>query len=102
MNLKELLNALRQWLAGLDAPAQILTDRADALRVIFETKNAMAELLAGEGAYAPYRFVSFTVLDTRLDLHAEPVFSFCDDDSHTIAQILRELDRGMAVLTGSQ
>ena len=105
MNLTEILDALRQWLTGVDVPARVLTDRADALRVIFETENGLAELLAGEGACAPYRFVSFTVLDLRLDPHAEPVFSFCDDASHTAAEILRALDRGMAVmgmLTGSQ
>ena len=105
MNLTEILDALRRWLTGVDVPARVLTDRADALRVIFETENGLAELLAGEGACAPYRFVSFTVLDIRLDPHAEPVFSFCDDASHTAAEILRELDRGMAVmgmLTGSQ
>ena len=105
MNLTEILDALRQWLAGLDVPARVLTDRADALRVIFETENGLAELLAGGGACAPYRFVSFTGLDLRQDPYAEPVFSFCDDASHTAAEILRELDRGMAVmgmLTGSQ
>ena len=98
MNLTEILQALRQWLAGLDVPARVLTDRADALRVIFETENGLAELLAGEGACAPYRFVSFTVLDPRLDPHAEPVFSFCDDASHTVPEILRALDRGMEML----
>ena len=105
MNLTEILDALRRWLTGVNVPARVLTDRADALRVIFETENGLAELLAGEGACAPYRFVSFTVLDIRLDPHAEPVFSFCDDASHTAAEILRALDRGMAVmgmLTGSQ
>ena len=98
MNLTEILQALRQWLAGLDVPARVLTDRADALRVIFETETGLAELLAGAGASAPYRFVSFTVLDPRQDPHAEPVFSFCDDASHTAAEILRALDRGMEML----
>ena len=105
MNLTEILDALRRWLTGVNVPARVLTDRADALRVIFETENGLAELLAGEGACAPYRFVSFTVLDLRQDPHAEPVFSFCDDASHTVPEILRALDRGMAVmgmLTGSQ
>ena len=105
MEFTEVLTAVREWLAHVPLPAQINRDTDDGLWAYIETENALAELLAGEGAYAPYRFVSFTVLDTRLDLHAEPVFSFCDDESHTIADILRELDRGMAVmgmLTGSQ
>ena len=98
MELKDILDALRQWLTWVDVPAQILTDSPDGLRVILETENALGELLAGEGAYAPYRYVSFTVLDTRADLHAAPVFCLCDDESHTIGDILRELDRGLHVL----
>ena len=76
MKLTDVLTALRQWLGHVELPAQVLTDSPDGLRVIFETENALAELLAGEGAYAPYRFVAFTVLDTRLDLDAGPVFCF--------------------------
>jgi len=100
MDLKTILTALRHWLPGVPLPAQVLTDRDDALRVIFETENTLAELIASDGAYTPCRFVSFTVLDTRLDLPAEPVFCFYDNDSHTVEDILRALDRGMAHIAG--
>ena len=96
MDLTEILEALRGWLQVIAVPARILTDRSDALRVIFETDAALGELIAGDGEYAPYRFVSFTVLDARLEPYAEPVFSFCDDGSHTLGDILRELNRGLA------
>ena len=98
MKLTDVLTALRQWLGHVELPAQVLTDSPDGLRVIFETENAMAELLAGEGAYAPYRFVAFTVLDTRLDLDVGPVFCYYDHESHTIGDILRALDRGLGFL----
>ena len=98
MKLTDILTALRQWLSHVDCPVQVLTDSSDGLRVIFETENALAELLAGEGAFSPYRFVAFTVLDPRQELHAEPVFCFYDDASHTIGDILRELDRGLRFL----
>ena len=98
MDLTEILKELHQWLESVHIPAEILTDSTKTLRVIFETENALAELLAGNGEYAPYRFISFTVLDPSQDSNAEPVFRFCDDDSHTINDILLELNRGMAVM----
>lgn len=95
MNLTDLLKALRRWLDGVRLPFRVLTDSPAGLWVIFETDNALAELLAGEPECAPYRFVSFTVLDTRPDMHAEPVFCFYDDDSHSIPDILAGLDQGL-------
>lgn len=95
MELTDILNTLRRWLAGVDLPAQVLTDQSDALRVIFETENTLAELLAGNGEYAPYRHVSFTVLDTRLALTAPPVYCFYDDETSTAEDILRALDKGL-------
>ena len=99
MVLTNVLTALRQWLSGVTISAQVQTDSADRLWVIFETENALAELIAREPDCGPYRFVSFTVLDKRLDLYAEPVFCFYDDESHTITDILRELDRGLTIFS---
>ena len=100
MKFSEVLTALRRWLAGAELPAQVQRDSDDGLWVIFETEYALAELIAGEEAYAPYRFASFTVLDTRRDAAAEPVFCFYDDKSYTIGDILRELDRGVGYIAG--
>lgn len=99
MNLADVLTTLRQWLSGVPVPAQVLTDIGCGFRVVFETENALAELIAGDGAYAPYRFVSFVVVDVRQDVTAEPVFCFYDEESHSIGDILRELDRGLAIIT---
>ena len=49
MDLTEILKELHQWLESVHIPAEILTDSTKTLRVIFETENALAELLAGNG-----------------------------------------------------
>ena len=99
MVLTDILPTLRQWVSGVSIPAQIQKDSADGLWVIFETENALAELLVGAPDCAPYRSVLFTVVDIRRDVTAEPVFCFYDDESHTIADILRELDRGLELFS---
>ena len=65
--------------------------------MFFESENALAELTVGNDPCAPWRFVSMTVLDTRLDPHAAPVFTFWGREDHTVSDILRALDRGMEV-----
>ena len=95
MNIKDILPVLRDWLKEIRIPCQILADSDESLRVIFETGNALAELIAGDGKFAPYRHVAFTVLDVRLEPTAGPVFCFYDDSTHTLDDILRELDRGI-------
>ena len=99
-DLSDVVSALGRWLKGVEIPARILVEREDALRVIFETENVLAELTAGARDCAPCRFVSFQALDTRLEPDAEPVFCFYDDESHTIGDILRELDRGTEKIAG--
>lgn len=94
--LSEILSAVREWLHRAQLPAEILMDRVDALRVVFETENALAELTVAEPICAPCRFVAFLVLDTRLDVKAEPVYCFYDDETSTIDDILQALDRGVA------
>lgn len=98
MKLTDVLTALRAWLAGVGIPYRVEKDSPDGLWVVLDTDRALAELIVSEPDFAPYRFVSFTVLDPRLDVTAEPVFLFYDDTSHTIDDILRELDRGLEVI----
>ena len=86
--------AVREWLRQIELPAGVLNDSEDSLRVIFETDNALAELIVRTADCAPYRYVSFTVLDARLEPAAGPVFCFYDEEASTIEDILRELSRG--------
>lgn len=92
--LQKIQTAVREWLRLVELPAGILNDSEDSLRVIFETDNALAELIVRTADCAPYRYVSFTVLDTRLEPTAGPVFCFYDEESSTIEDILRELSCG--------
>ena len=98
MMLSQILSTVRNWLRQTCLPAQVLTDREDSLRVILETENAMAELIVAQADFAPYRFVSFQILDIRRELRDGPVFCYYDNEGSTIDEILRELDRGAARL----
>ena len=98
MTLSDILPELRRWLENINLSAQVLTDTDDALRVIFETESAVAELIAGDGAYAPYRFVSFAVLDMQEELNAAPVFCYYDNEHSTMDDILCGLKLGLRYL----
>ena len=95
MEFSEALTAVREWLGRVTVPAQVQRDDADGLWVFFESENALAELIVGNDGCAPWHFVSMTVLDTRLEPHAGPVFTLWGNGDHTVSDILRELDRGM-------
>ena len=97
MEFSEALTAVREWLGRVTVPAQINRDTDEGLWVFFESENALAVLTVGSDACAPWRFVSMTVLDTRLDPNAAPVFTFWGNGDHTIPDILRELDRALEI-----
>ena len=97
MEFSEVLTAVREWLGRVTVPAQINRDTDEGLWVFLESENALAELTVGNDPFAPWRFVSMTVLDARLDPHAAPIFSFWGNGDHTVSDILRTLDRGMEV-----
>ena len=97
MEFSEVLTAVREWLGRVTVPAQINRDTDEGLWVFLESENALAELTVGDDAYTPWRFVSMTVLDARLDPHAAPIFSFWGNGDHTVSDSLRTLDRGMEV-----
>ena len=98
MEFTEVLTAVREWLAHVPMPTQIQRDTNAGLWAYIETENALAELIVGKNDWAPWRFVSMTVLDTRLEPQAGPVFTFWGREDHTIPDILRALDRGMEMI----
>ena len=67
MEFTQALTAVREWLGCVTVPAKINRNTDEGLWVFFESENALAELIVGSDACAPWRFVSMTVLDTRLD-----------------------------------
>ena len=97
MEFSQALTAVREWLGCVTVPAQVQRDTDEGLWVFFESENALAELIVAEGDFTPYRFVSMTVLDTRLPPQAGPVFTFWGNGDHTIPDILRELDRALEI-----
>ena len=97
MEFSEALTAVREWLGCVTVPAQVQRDTDEGLWVFFESENALAELTVGNDPFAPWRFVSMTVLDTRLDPHAAPVFTFWGNGDHTVSDILRELARAVGI-----
>lgn len=64
-------------------------------RVLINTKDRMAELLAAKSDGAPYRYVSFQVLGLNLHCKEQPVFCYYDTPCESIAEIISHLDHGM-------
>ena len=93
--------ACRGWLGTVGGKPEVVLDSAEALRVRFETEFHLAELLVHRAEWAPYRYVSFQVLDVRLPLDQGPVYCFFDGAESTIGEILAGLDAGMRMMEGA-
>lgn len=90
----EILRAVRDWADRVPCSPERLRDDEDGLRIIWETETHLAELIVSRAEYAPYRHVSFQLLDIRLDVDQAPVYSYYDQEGSTIDEILTALDRG--------
>lgn len=76
-----------------------IIENTDVLfRVIFETEHNLAELIVGEPDFAPYRFVSFLVFSAKHLSESEPIFSYYDNETSTIEEIISQLSNGINVL----
>lgn len=89
------LRTVRKWALRVPFSPEVLRDDPAGLRVIWETKTHLAELIVCRGEYAPYRFVSFQVLDLRREVVQSPVYSYFDGEDSTTDEILTALDRGI-------
>lgn len=108
MSFNEVLQMSREWLLSARSAQNsnisfaVLTDNGEALRVILETPLHMAELVVtAKTGFAPYRFVSFFVYSTDIHSPDEPLFCFFDSDETTADELLRGLNEGMRLMTGS-
>ena len=89
------MRAVREWALRVPLSPEVLRDDPAGLRVIWETKTHLAELIVCRGECAPYRFVSLQVLDLRREVDQSPVYSYFDRQGSTTDEILTALDRGI-------
>lgn len=99
--LHEIIDEVRIWTEavrgtyGANLKIEVLTDRSDSYRVIFDTENSMAELYIGEPDFAPYRYVSYEVAAVVEDKGACCVYWWYDDETCTLQDIIANLDKGI-------
>lgn len=92
------LRCLREWARRVPLSPEILRDDPDGLRIIWETGIHLAELIVSRGEFAPYRFVSFQILDLRRDMDQASVYIYFDGEDSTMDEILTALDRGIELI----
>ena len=92
------MRAVREWALRVPLSPEVLRDDPAGLRVIWETKTHLAELIVCRGQFAPYRFVSFQILDLRREVDQSPVYSYSDGEDSTMDGILTALDRGVELI----
>lgn len=99
MEFEKILSVVRGWAGRVPFPAEVLRDDPEGLRIIWETEKYLAELIVCRAEYAPYRWVSFTILDVRRDPGQEPVYCYYDQEDSSVTEILAALERGMEMMT---
>ena len=72
-------------------------DEIDCFHVFIETINAISELIVSKPDFAPYRWVSFQVMDVRRSVDSLPEFSYYDKPSDTVEEIINQLNAGIEV-----
>ena len=92
------LRTVREWARRIPLAPEVLRDDPGGLRIIWETKTHLAELIVCRDEYAPYRFVSFQILDLRREPDQASVYSYFDREDSTTDEILTALDRGMELI----
>lgn len=96
----EVLHTFRAWVGQMRrrVRAEVRADDEERLWVFFDTEHHMAELLVCRAECAPFRYVSFQILDVRLPEHAAPVYAFYDGPNTTLSQIAAGLEEGLRVM----
>ena len=92
------LRCLREWARRVPLSPEVLRDDPDGLRIVWETGTHLAELIVNRCEYAPYRFVSFQILDIQQEMEQSLVYSYLDGENSTTDEILAALDRGIELI----
>ena len=100
MKFDEILNATREWFNNIKSnysskiTIEIVQNNDVMLHVFFETETHISELIVNQPYFAPYRYVSFMVMDIKQKL-PEPVFCCYDNDLCTASDIINKLNAGI-------
>lgn len=100
MDFDKVLNAIHKWFNNIKVNysskiiIEIIQDNDLMLHVFFETETRISELIVNQPYFAPYRYVSFIVMDIKQEL-PEPVFCYYDNNSCTIDDIINKLNSGI-------
>jgi hypothetical protein len=103
---EEVYEAVKNWLNRVMIECskciafETLDDTPDCLTVNMETEHYIAQLNVSRPEFRPYRFVELYVLDSDMDIHAEPVFVFRDSENETVSDVINGLNRGIDLITG--
>lgn len=92
------LRTVREWALRIPLSPEVLRDDPGGLRIIWETRTHLAELIVSRGEYAPYRFVSLQILDILQEPDQASVYSYFDSEDSTTDEILTALDRGIELI----
>jgi len=75
-----------------------VNNNSDSYSVVFDFDNCMAEIDVNQPEFAPYRYVSFEVVAV-VDNTSKLIYSWYDNDSTGIEEILFQLSKGIKYAT---
>lgn len=95
----QIKDAVANWVYGIKdklhyAVTDIVLDTPGSLRIIFENKEYIAELLVEQGCFDPYRFVKLEILPLTSS-YPVPVYLWYDSQNDDINSIIRNLQIGL-------
>lgn len=77
---------------------EVVHNNRDSYSGVFDFNNCMAEIDINQPDFAPYRYVSFEVV-AIVDNVSKLIYSWYDDESTNIEEILFQLNKGIKYAT---
>lgn len=95
----QIKDSIANWVYGIKnelhyLETDIVLDNLNSLRVIFESKEYLAELLVEQGYFTPYRFVKLEILPLS-SACPKPVYIWYDSQNDDINSIISNLQIGL-------
>ena len=103
---KVIKNYIKNWLNNViknynnKLKFEIIKDDEEVYRAIIECNGYFSELLVGiPDGMAPYRYVSFTILDTRIEnVNNSLIYWYYYDEKSSINEIIDKLNQGLNII----